>query len=86
MAFLYLTLETWATLLWLTPFILVSRVRREEARLVWSTQKKVTAATAMIIYLSYGLILISYTLASNVGYVAAFRQAAIPLGNLVSIS
>lgn len=84
-AFLYLTLETWSTLLWLAPVAVSSRVRRAETRAIFATQKRAAAVTAVMVYLSYGLVLASYTLAANVGYIAAFRQAAIPIGAAMGI-
>ena len=84
-ATLYMAIESWACFLWLVPIVLCSRVRRVEVHAVWKNQKKPTAANAVFMLLSYGMILTSYTLATNVGYIAAFRQAAIPIGAAIGI-
>jgi drug/metabolite transporter (DMT)-like permease len=84
-ATLYMGIEASASFLWMIPLVLSSAARRAETLAVWKNQKRSTAMNAFFMICSYTLILVSYTLATNVGYIAAFRQAAIPIGAALGI-
>jgi len=43
------------------------------------------AATGVAIIIAYGLVLLAYGFADNVGYVVAFRQLSLPMGTILAV-
>ena len=72
----------------LTLLIYTALVSQERQRLVdvSRTGKIQVCITAALITGAYGLVLLAMAYASNVSYVAAFRQLSIPLGALFGIA
>jgi len=79
-AFFYLALGSVAITLALGFFVLASRVEREALKRTWREGKGTALLTGILIIGTYGLVLTAMEYASNVSYIAAFRQLSIPIG------
>jgi drug/metabolite transporter (DMT)-like permease len=81
----YLLLETAATSLALSAYVMLSPAERLAwRRLGWRGAISATAAAALIAA-GYGLALAAMAFVSNVSYVVAFRQVSIPMGAALGI-
>lgn len=80
----YACLEAFASSLWLGLFIAL----RRPAHLSQSLRRDGPSAllAGLMIYLTYGMVLISMAFVADVSYVVAFRQLSIPLGALLGIA
>ena len=81
----YLALGTLSSILWITPYIAFAAPER--ARLLSMTRPAALSAVAagLVITLGYSMVLVAMAYASNVSYIAAFRQTSIPLGAALGI-
>ncbi len=84
-AFFYLALESVIIAIALGGYVLLSSSERFELSKLWQTGKGIALITGLLIMGTYGLVLGAMTYASNVSYIAAFRQLSIPLGALLGI-
>lgn len=82
----YACLEACSASLWLVLFIAPRRQGRATFRQVLRASKKQASLAGGMIYLTYGMVLVSLAFVSNVSYVVAFRQLSIPLGTLLGIA
>jgi uncharacterized membrane protein len=83
-AFFYMALESViiAIALGMYVFLATDRAALKET---WLSSRNVSFVTGLLIVSTYGLVLASMTYASNVSYIAAFRQLSIPLGASMGI-
>jgi drug/metabolite transporter (DMT)-like permease len=79
-AFFYVALGSVAITLALGTFVLASRVERQAIKIIWRERKGTALLTGLLIIGTYGLVLTAMEYASNVSYIAAFRQLSIPIG------
>lgn len=84
-AMLYMVLEAAAAAVWLGLFVAVLPRRRGEWRALGRPALQRAAGVGVMIYLTYGLVLLSMAFVSNVSYVVAFRQLSIPIGATLGI-
>ncbi len=84
-AFFYLALDSVAITLAMGLYILTSTSERAEVSKTWRTGKGMAFITGLLIVGTYGLVLAAMAYASNVSYIAAFRQLSIPLGAILGI-
>ncbi|HZT41760.1 MAG TPA: EamA family transporter [Chthonomonadaceae bacterium] len=75
------TLTNFAGLLLVVPLL---RDRRSPP-LTATVRPGMAAFMGVVIYLSYGLVLLAMAYVTNVAYVAAFRQVSIPIGALLGM-
>jgi len=83
---LYLEYSTLSTTLALAVYILLNAPERARLSEVWTGGKAYAAFAGLMILGTYGLVLVAMAHATNVSYVAAFRQLSIPLGALLGIT
>jgi uncharacterized membrane protein len=83
-AFFYMALESViiAIALGMYVFLATDRAALKET---WLSSRNVSFVTGLLIVSTYGLVLASMAYASNVSYIAAFRQLSIPLGASMGI-
>jgi drug/metabolite transporter (DMT)-like permease len=79
-AFFYVAMGSVAITLALGGFVLASRVERQALKKTWRERKGTALLTGLLIIGTYGLVLTAMEYASNVSYIAAFRQLSIPIG------
>ncbi len=84
-AVFYLALQSVAIALVMGIYVLVMPAERKEISVVCHAGKKISFITGILIVGTYGLVLAAMTYATNVSYVAAFRQLSIPLGTVLGI-
>jgi drug/metabolite transporter (DMT)-like permease len=84
-AFFYLAMESVSIAVVMGIYILFSAPERAEFHLVWRAGKGIALLTGLLIVGTYGLVLAAMAYASNVSYIAAFRQLSIPLGAILGI-
>lgn len=84
-AFFYLALESVFIAIVLGGYVMLSSYERVELMKVWKTSKGIALITGLLIMGTYGLVLAAMAYASNVSYIAAFRQLSIPLGAILGI-
>jgi drug/metabolite transporter (DMT)-like permease len=84
-AFLFLALDTAVTALWLAIYTLSRAPERDRMRTTWQRNRRQAALAGLIIAGTYGLVLTAMTYATNVSYIAAFRNLGIALGALLGI-
>ena len=94
-ALIYVPLEAISTVLWHIIFMLVSLAAKKIFRgeysflaMIAEVRRNVNGRsifTGIATWICYGLVLLAMGFASNVSYIAAFRQISIPLGALVGI-
>jgi drug/metabolite transporter (DMT)-like permease len=82
---LYLECSTISTTLALAVYTLFNAPERARLSEVWAGGKAYAAFAGLMILGTYGLVLVAMAYATNVSYVAAFRQLSIPLGALLGI-
>ncbi len=90
-SFLYLFFDAAATLFWmlvcygLYGWIWVRRKGRKTGG--WKGPRKFLFPILMglMIYMTYGLVLVSMAYASNVSYIVAFRQLSLPIGVILGL-
>ncbi len=80
---LFLALETIATTLALAIYTLALPAERARLPLQSRNGKGKAALAGLLITLTYGLVLLAMNYATNVSYVAAFRQLSIPLAAML---
>jgi drug/metabolite transporter (DMT)-like permease len=85
-AFFYLAMGSVAISLALGIFVLASRIEREALKKTWREGKAMALLTGFLIIGTYGLVLTAMEYASNVSYIAAFRQLSIPIGAILGIA
>jgi drug/metabolite transporter (DMT)-like permease len=85
MAFFYLALDSVFIALVMVGYILISPSERVELSKTWQVNRKMALITGLLIMGTYGLVLAAMAYASNVSYIAAFRQLSIPLGAILGI-
>lgn len=83
---LYAAVEGWSSFLWMSIWLFRKREHRDELR-AYSSRGAMRDALIMGVgsYASYALVLISMLYASDVSYVAGFRQLSVPLGAAVGV-
>jgi drug/metabolite transporter (DMT)-like permease len=79
-ALLYACLEALSSVVWLLAYLLGRAQGRQALGQVWTSGRWSAVLTGVVIYLTYGLVLVSLAHVANVSYVVAFRQASIPIG------
>jgi drug/metabolite transporter (DMT)-like permease len=79
-ALLFLALENLVTALWLGGYVGLVGSERLRLQKIGRQGLPAAAGTGFLITLTYGLVLGAMAFASNVSYIAAFRQLSIPLG------
>jgi drug/metabolite transporter (DMT)-like permease len=84
-AFFYLALESIFIAIVMGGYVVLSNPERVELKKVWAMGKGITLVTGLLIMGTYGLVLAAMAYASNVSYIAAFRQLSIPLGAILGI-
>ncbi len=85
-ALVYIALENILIELVLILYVLLNRRERQTLReMVHSKVLQYPAVSGVICTTSYTLVLLAMMLASNVSYIAAFRQMSIPLGAIMGI-
>lgn len=84
-AFLYLAMQSITIAIAMGAYILISSTERAELYKIWRNGKSIALVTGLLIVGTYGLVLTAITYASNVSYIAAFRQLSIPLGAILGI-
>ncbi len=84
-AFFYLALENVIIAIALGVYVFLSGTDRSALKETWRSAKAVSFVTGLLIVSTYGLVLASMAYASNVSYIAAFRQLSIPLGASMGI-
>jgi drug/metabolite transporter (DMT)-like permease len=84
-AFFYLALGSIAIAIMLGATVLTSRVEREALTKTWREGKGMAFVTGILIIGTYGLVLAAMEYASNVSYIATFRQLSIPIGAILGI-
>jgi drug/metabolite transporter (DMT)-like permease len=84
-AFFYLALASIAIVTVTGAYILISRVERAALTKTWREGKSMAFITGLLIIGTYGLVLAAMAYASNVSYIATFRQLSIPLGAILGI-
>ena len=82
---LYTALQTLATALTLTGYVLLVRRERRACRAIWQTGLRKAMVAGLLITVTYGLVLSAMAYVTNVSYLAAFRQLSIPLGAVFGI-
>ena len=83
---LYACMEALSASFWLVLLVALRREGRASFRQVLRTGKRQASLAGGMIYLTYGMVLVSLAFVSNVSYVVAFRQLSIPLGTLLGIT
>ncbi|WP_203140657.1 EamA family transporter [Marinobacter mangrovi] len=78
-ALVYVVLQAWSALAWLTLFLLPSSDERRELVSLFRYWRS-TALTGVMIMATYALVIWSMAYADDVSYVVAFRQVSIPIG------
>ncbi len=84
-AFFYLALESVTIAIGMGGYVLFSSSERFELKKVWQMGRAIALITGLLIMGTYGLVLAAMAYASNVSYIAAFRQLSIPLGAILGI-
>jgi uncharacterized membrane protein len=84
-AFFYLALESIIITLCMGGYVLLSRTERAALSYTWRSARVISFVTGVLIISTYGMVLASMAYASNVSYIAAFRQLSIPLGASMGI-
>jgi drug/metabolite transporter (DMT)-like permease len=84
-AFFYLALGSITISIVMGGYILLSTSERAEFTKVWHAGKGMAFITGLLIVGTYGLVLAAIEYATNVSYIAAFRQLSIPLGAFLGI-
>ena len=85
-AFFYLTLGSLGIAIAMGVAVIASRFEREALIHTWRAGKGMAFITGLLIMGSYGLVLAAMEYASNVSYIAAFRQVSIPIGAILGIA
>ena len=83
---IYSAFQAITTALFLGLIGLVSLGRAGYARELRRTSLRSAGIAGVAIILAYGLVLVAYGFATNVGYVVAFRQVSLPIGTLLGIT
>lgn len=81
----YLVLECVFTAFWLQMIMLFTPHSKGHFRASWRHMVKPALLTGLAIGATYGIILLSMTLAKNVSYVVGLRQLSIPLGTIMGV-
>lgn len=83
---LYAGIEGWSSFFWMSIWLFRKREHRQELR-AYTSGGAMRDALIMGIgsYASYALVLIAMLYASDVSYVAGFRQLSVPLGAAVGV-
>jgi len=84
-AFFYLALGSITISIAMGVTILLSASERAELTKAWRVGKGIAFVTGLLIVGTYGLVLAAMEYATNVSYIAAFRQVSIPLGAVLGI-
>jgi drug/metabolite transporter (DMT)-like permease len=77
---LFLALENLVTALLLGGYVWLAVDQRRQLGASWRSAWPGAAGTGVLITAAYGLVLVAMAFATNVSYIAAFRQLSIPLG------
>lgn len=80
----YAACQACATLL-IISFMLCSRQQRAKCRQASIQHAKTAVLAGLVIFVTYGLVMLSFMFVSNVSYVVAFRQLSIPIGILLAV-
>jgi len=78
-------LLTLSTVCWLGLYTLLRGDERAELRTLWNSSRSYVSLTGVVIWISYGLVLISMNFVTDVSYVSAFRSLSIPMGALLGV-
>ena len=83
---LYASIEGWFSFFWMSVWLFRKREYRAELR-AYTSRAAIRDAVVVGIgsYASYALVLIAMLYASDVSYVAGFRQLSIPLGAAIGV-
>ncbi len=84
-AALYIILQAGGSAIWLLLFVLPQTTERISVASLYRRHKWSLLLTGLIIYLTYGLVLVAMAFAEDVSYIVALRQASIPLGTLMGV-
>lgn len=84
-AVLYLFLECVATAVWLHFFLLFSKSARQELQIRVRQLAKPALQAGLAIGLTYCLVLLAMTQATQVAYVVGLRQLSIPIGTFLGV-
>ncbi len=85
-ALLYIFLETTCTTLGLAIFVLVYGPERRSLGEVLRRGKVYAGLTGLVIYATYGLVLVAMQFTRDASFVAAFRQLSIPIGAILGMT
>ncbi|MCA9987222.1 MAG: hypothetical protein KDE59_23100 [Anaerolineales bacterium] len=83
---LFVSLQEWSIALMMGAYLLIRPVERPHFHQSLRRDRSRAALTGVIMVTTYGLVLLAMNWASNVSYVAAFRQLSIPLGALLGMT
>jgi drug/metabolite transporter (DMT)-like permease len=78
-------LLTLSTVFWLGLYTALRGEERAEVRSLWNSSRAYVGVTGVVIWISYGLVLIAMNFVTDVSYVSAFRSLSIPLGALLGV-
>jgi drug/metabolite transporter (DMT)-like permease len=84
-AFFYLALGSIAIVIVMGVYIVASKTERAALTKTWRAGKAMAFITGVLIIGTYGLVLAAMENATNVSYIAAFRQLSIPVGATLGI-
>ncbi|MFL1465009.1 EamA family transporter [Marinobacter sp. HN1S83] len=82
-ALLFVVLQAWSTLVWLSVIIAL-QARERQLMPVLAANWRSTLAAGVLILGTYGLVVWAMAYADDVSYVVAFRQISIPIGVAMS--
>jgi drug/metabolite transporter (DMT)-like permease len=81
-SFLYLAFEAFTTVLWLVIVFGATRGVRGTWR---ETRILQPVVMGVMIYVTYGIVLVSMAFAADVSYIVAFRQVSLPIGVVLGL-
>ncbi len=70
---------------WLAPYVFFKREERACFVELFKNSKRYVATTGLMIWGSYGLVLVAITHCSDVSYVAVLRQLGLPINHLLGV-
>ena len=85
-AVLYLFLECVATAVWMHLFLLFSKSARQELQIQARKLAKPALQAGFAIGLTYCLVLLAMTQATQVAYIVGLRQLSIPIGTFLGVA
>lgn len=85
MPLIYAGFQALATVVFLSLFGILQHGPKAFTESLRTIRVRSAGATGVAIIIAYGLVLLAYGLADNVGYVVAFRQLSLPIGTVLAV-